>query len=44
MSLYVFWPILVKVVQGKTNKITQYLSCMVEARASNNLTNGCSGQ
>ena len=29
-----------KVLQGKTNKITWWLSCMVEARASNNLPRG----
>ena len=29
-----------KVVQGKTNKITRWLSCMVEARAYNNLPRG----
>ena len=30
----------VKVMQGRTNKITQQLSCMVEARACNNLPRG----
>ena len=29
-----------KVVQGRTNKITQWLSCLVEARAYNNLPRG----
>ena len=29
-----------KVVQGRTNKITRWLSCMVEARACNNLPRG----
>ena len=29
-----------KVVQGRTNRITQQLSCMVEARACNNLPRG----
>ena len=29
-----------KVLKGKTSKITQRLSCMIEARASNNLPMG----
>ena len=29
-----------KVVQGRTNRITRWLSCMVEARAYNNLPRG----
>ena len=33
-----------KVLKGKTSKITRCLSCMVEAKANNNLTYGDSGQ
>ena len=29
-----------KVLKGKTSKITRHLSCMIEARASNNLPMG----
>ena len=40
MILSVFLPISVKVVEGKTNKITRCLACMVEGRDIHNLPMG----
>ena len=44
MSLSVSLPNSVKVVQGKTDKITRCLICMVESRDVNNLPYGGHGQ